>query len=153
MRLKLKKNLQFRVNADNPDYPFRYQQKIDFSRGTHYHQLGKGWHWPESPGDSFRWIKRQAYCYLEGLKNSKELRISGHSPIETRLFIYCDDQLLGIHQAGINEVFKLQYPLPLKVNQKHLFSIKIKSTKKVIKDTNADPRELSVQVFSVGVTK
>ncbi|MFH1964698.1 MAG: class I SAM-dependent methyltransferase [Acidobacteriota bacterium] len=153
LRIKLKKNFHFQLDHENPDYSASFQPEIDFSKGSHSHQLGRGWHWPETPGDNFRWIKRQAYCYLEGLKNSKELRISGHSPIETRLFVYCDDQLLGIHQAGINEVFKLRYPLPFKVDQKHLFAIKIQSTQQVIKDKNVDSRELAVQVFSVGVTE
>ena len=153
MRRKLKKNLYFQAEIENPDQSTRFLAEIDFSKGCHYQQLGRGWHWPESPGDSFRWIKREACCYLEGLKDSKELRISGHSPIETRLSFYCDDYLLGIHQAGINKVFRLQYPLPFKVDQKHLFAIKIKSTKQVIKDKNVDPRELGVQVFSIGVTE
>jgi SAM-dependent methyltransferase len=153
LQVKLKKNLYFQAETENPDYSADFLPEIDFSKGNHYHQLGKGWHWPENPGDSYRWIERQAYCYLEGLKKPKELRISGYSPIETRLFIYCDDQLLGVHQTAINQMFNLEYPLSKKINQKHIFSIKIKSARQVIKDNTADPRELSVQLFSVGVTK
>ncbi len=153
VRIKLKKNIFFKAETDNPDHSTRFLGEIDFSKGSHYHQLGKGWHWPENPGDNFRWTERRACCYLEGLKDTKELRISGHSPIETRLSIYCDNHLLGVHQAGINEIFRLQYPIPFKVERKHLFVIKIKSTKQVIKDKKVDSRELSVQVFSIGVAR
>ena len=153
LRVKLRKNLHFKSETESPDCPGRFLSEIDFSRGSHFQQLGKGWHWPESAADDFRWIERKALCYLEGSPEAGSLSISGHSPIETRLSVYCDNQLLGIHQARINEMFQLEYPILSETGRKNIFKIKIKSTNQVIKDKKTDPRELSVQIFSAGVIR
>ncbi len=153
VRIKLKKNLHFKVEPGDLEHGLSFGAEINFSNGDFYHQLGKGWHWPEKDGDDFRWIERRAVCYLEGGENCATLQLRGHSPIETRLYVYCENQLLGIHQAGENEVFELQYPLSLSFSERHLFTIKIRSTEEVVKDSVADSRELSVQIFSIGVTE
>ena len=57
----------------------------------------------------------------------------------------------GIHQAPSDDVFELQYPLLEKVEDRHLYRIQINSTEQVSKDSSIDPRELSVQLFSVGI--
>lgn len=152
VRLKLKKNLHFKTEAEEFDSGEDFQPVIDFSLGTFYHQLGRGWHWPERPGDKFRWIEKKSECRLQAPGDATRLEIRGYSPIETRLSILCDNLLLGIHQASADNLFELQYPLLEKVDEKHLYRIQIKSTGQVYIDQTIDSRELSVQLFSVGIT-
>ena len=153
LRTRLKKNIHFKKEIEETKNAIRFEPEIDFARGSFYHQIGKGWHWPESENDDFRWIKRHALCFLETSSNAALVKISGYTPINTRLSIYCDDQLIGIHPAGEGQLFKLAYPLPWGKEGKRIFTIGIKSTKKVIMDRKIDSRELSVQIFSIGITE
>lgn len=150
-RRKLKKNFRFRTEAEKSDSGKGFHPEIDFSRGNFYCQLGRGWHWPEQPEDRFRWIEKKSECFLEASGASTRLEIKGYSPIETRLSVSCDNLILGIHQAPSDDVFELQYPLLEKVEDRHLYRIQINSTEQVSKDSSIDPRELSVQLFSVGI--
>ena len=152
VRRKLIRNRYFREEIETAAEAPLYQASIDFTRGDFYHQLDRGWHWPEQPGDNFRWIERRAGCLLEGDAGCRNLFIEGYSPIDTRLFVYCDGLLLGIHQAESDRLFRLEYPLLSRYREKHLFSIEFRSTGKVVKDDREDPRELSVQFFAIGVT-
>lgn len=151
LRIKLRKNAYFQLDRHSPCYHQPFEAEISFQRGDYYHQLGKGWHWPENSNDTFRWIAREAVCFLESSGPDGKIELEGYSPIVTGLSVHCDKQPLGTFNLQAEEPFKLQYPLPSRNKEKHLFTILIKSTATVEKDSELDPRELSVQLFSVRV--
>jgi hypothetical protein len=153
LRSKLKKNWFYQLNQpdDNPLEDFA--SSIDFDQGMFNHQLCSGWHWYERDKRGFRWTEEKATCYLQSRSSVQYIEISGYSPVENTIQIYVDGVRVGVHRTHSESGFDLKYLLPFPLTNDQIFKVTIESDRAIQPQDSLDKRELSLMVFSLGVTE
>lgn len=153
VRLKLRKNWRYQLEQPASTPPGEFEPLIDFGRGLYNHQLGDGWFWHETDGRGFRWTGRRARCYLETRGRGEFLTLEGYSPWPNRLSVFVDDKLVGEHDVGQGENFRLRYLLPFATPIDRLHRVDLRCAQTLQPDPERDPRELGVMIFSAGVVE
>jgi len=151
MQLKLKKNWFYERNQPSESPVHAFESCINFDRASYGHQLGKGWHWHERDKRGFRWMEKQATCYLEAKKECRYVRISGFSPYKNHVKVRVDGILVGEHDTHSGENFELFYLIPGERDRPHLFKVDILATDSFIPEGGIDQRTLSLMIFSVEI--
>jgi len=151
MRLKLKKNWFYERNQPSESPVRAFESSIDFDRASYGHQLQKGWHWYEREERGFRWMEKQASCYLEARTECRHVQVSGFSPRRNHVKVRVDGILVGEHGTYSGEEFELFHLIPGERNYPHLFKVEIIATDSFEPEGDVDQRTLSLMIFSVEI--
>lgn len=151
MQRKLKKHWFYERNQPSEGSIHAFESSIDFDRASYGHQLGEGWHWHERDKRGFRWMGKQATCYLESRSDCRYVRISGFSPHKNHIRIKVDGILVGEQTIHSRDAIELFYLIPGNRNHQHLFRVEILAANSFRTEDELDQRTLSLMIFSVEV--
>jgi len=129
-----------------------FESSIDFDRGMFNHQLGPGWYWYERDAKGFRWTQKQATCYLQSREQVRYIHLSGFSPAANRFYIDVEGVRVGEHAFGPESSFEVKYLLPFEKTNNRIFEVTVKAEHMVSTRGSEDERELSLMIFSVGLS-
>jgi SAM-dependent methyltransferase len=151
LQRKLKKHWFFEQNQPSESPIHAFESRIDFDKASYGHQLGDGWHWHERDKRGFRWMEKQATCYLEARAECRYVRISGFSPHKNHIRVRVDGTLVGEHKSHPRDAIGLFYLIPGNRSHQHLFEVEIQATDFCKADDRIDQRTLGLMIFSVEV--
>ena len=153
LRRKLRNSWFYERNQPDETSPQSdFAACIDFDEGMFNRQLGVGWHWYESDDRRhFRWIQKQAVCYLQGRGDERFVHLSGYSHMQNRLHVTVDGVRVGTHHISSPALFDLNFFLPFSNGGKRIFEVSIESARAKRPKDSTDKRKLSCMIFSVKV--
>lgn len=149
LRKKLKKFWSDEQNQTTEDKISDFGQKIDFGQASFGHQLKSGWHLHEADRRGFRWIGKEAVCYLESSQSVKYLHIYGYSPSENLVDLWLDGVWVGEHEMEARKDFRLEYLIPFRKTCSRIFEVKIRCDQVLQPGSSPDIRVLGVMIFSL----
>ena len=153
LRLKLKKHWYYEQNqpsvAEVPDFT----PCIDFGTAPFSHQLGAGWYWHEKDRRGFRWIQREAVCYLQSDGLARCVKVSGFCPKENHFEVWLDGTRVGEHSVTSDSGFDVEYLIPFPKTSEKLFSVLIRCDQTFTPSQGPDKRQLGIMIFSVSLNE
>ncbi len=149
LRLKLPKFWTYEQRQPSPTSVTDFSHRIDFERGFSNLQLGPGWYWHERDRRGFRWTTGKAVCFLQTNQAPRLLSIHGYGPRETRLLIRVNGLLVGVRKIDEKIEFRLSYLVPFERSQPDIWRIELECTPTFTENSQTDPRQLGVMIFSV----
>ena len=152
LRLKLPKFWTYEQRQPSPTSVADFSHCIDFEKGFYNPQLGRGWYWQERDRLGFRWTAGEAVCFLQTDQEPRLLNIHGYGPRATRLLIRVNGLLVGVREIDGGTEFRLSYLVPFDQPRPDIWRIKLECDPPFLEDSQADPRQLGVMIFSVGMT-
>jgi hypothetical protein len=152
LRAKLKKNWRYEHSQPSPASVDSFSDRIDFDLGPFGSQLRSGWHWHENEKRGFRWMEKEASCFLEASGANLFLRLEAFSPIENRLSLFCEGLLVGEHVCSPGEMMVLKYLLPFNLAFTHLYEIQLR-LRNLAPSAQGDSRKLGMMVFNLEISR
>lgn len=149
IRLKLKTRL-VRLDGDSSQVVWQdFVSRIDFARKSFSHQLDRGWyaHEPGPPG--YRWIAREAVCYLQLEGPASRLRVQGFSPHGNRIRFWVDEVCVGEHPMNPKSSFDLIFFLPFKTPEDTMVKVLLNCDRAYRAEASDDRRELGAVISSL----
>ena len=151
LRLKLLKNWHYRGNQLSQASPAEFKPLIDFGTESFAHQLAEGWYCDEGDEHSFRWMTKEASCYLESRDEVRYLRLAGYSPHTNHLEVWVDAIRVGEHAVPAESQFQVEYLIPFQETSHRIFQIRITCTRVCRPENARDRRQLGLMIFSIGL--
>ena len=123
LRLKLRTRLD-QVDGNSSQAVWEdFASGIDFERNPFSHQLDRGWYAREQGTPAYRWIAREALCYLQVRSPVSRLRIRGFSLRRNRLLIWVNGIRVGEHPMPPVMDFDLTFFLPFSPSEDRMVKV------------------------------
>jgi hypothetical protein len=154
MKLRLRRKLRNswfyeRNQPSTPEQLSEFSAGIDFEQGMFNHQLGCGWHWFERDKRAFRWIEKDAICYLQTREEVRYIHVTGYSPLENRILVHVDGILVGEHAIGAESSIQIKYLLPFAETRNRIFKVRVQAQFSFTPQESEDERTLPLMIFSL----
>ncbi|MFQ5737868.1 MAG: methyltransferase domain-containing protein [Acidobacteriota bacterium] len=150
LRRKLRKNWSYEHSQPSPTMVRDFRSVIDFDRGFFNQQLGRGWYWHEKDSRGFRWIGKEARCYLETHRGQSYLRLHGYTPRANRIELFVNGVRVGEHQLAPVSEFRLEFLAPFPDTER-IWELALRCSNSFPPENPKDQRELALMIFSVGL--
>ncbi|MBI4446375.1 MAG: class I SAM-dependent methyltransferase [Acidobacteria bacterium] len=150
-RLKLKHSWYYEKHQPSNGDMGDFSSVLNFRQGLFNHQLGRGWYWREESesGDKFRWISREAVCYLQTRTSPRIIRLSGFTHRSNHLEVWVEGTRIGEHFFDSPLNFTLEYFLPFNDLGERMVEVRLRVPTAERPPQSSDQRELGVIIFSV----
>jgi 2-polyprenyl-3-methyl-5-hydroxy-6-metoxy-1,4-benzoquinol methylase len=130
---------------------------LDFNIDGFGFQLLSGWYWHEQEEQGFRWIGKEATCYLQSRKPVRHVFVKGYSPKQNRFEVWVGVEprrrvRIGEYLAAENSTFDLEFLIPYSGTAGAFIEVRLACERTFRPEDRDDKRELGAMIFQVGLS-